>query len=81
MHKEASTCSYLNDNGKSFVPFIGVYSTKEHPFALVFELMEHLNLSVYLRNNREVGRVDLVWFRRRIHLFQRTHGLDASYWK
>jgi len=44
------------------VPFIGVYSTQDHPFALVFEFMEHLNLREYLRNNCEVGRLDSVRF-------------------
>lgn len=42
--------------------FIGVYSTLEHPFALVFEFMEHRNLREYLRNNHDVGRRELVRF-------------------
>ena len=56
------TCSYLNDNDRSFVSFIGVYSTQDHPFALVFKFMEHLNLRGYLRDNQDIGRLDLVRF-------------------
>ena len=51
-------CTRLSD--KYIVPFIGIYSTLEHPFALVFEFMEHRNLREYLRNNRDAGRVELV---------------------
>jgi len=47
-------------SGQRVVPFIGVYSTQEHPLALVFEFMQHLNLGEYLRNNRSVSRLDLV---------------------
>lgn len=42
------------------MPFLGVYSTPEHPLALVFEFMDHSNLREYLRNNRGVGRLELV---------------------
>ena len=42
------------------MPFIGIYSTPKHPSALVFEFADHLNLREYLRNNRDVGRLDLV---------------------
>ena len=55
---EALTCSRLS--GQNVVPFIGVYSTRAHPFALVFELMGHLNAGEYIRNNHGVGRVELV---------------------
>ena len=54
------TCIRLT--GQHVVPFVGVYSTQEHPFALVFEFMKHLNLGEYLRNNCEVGRRELVRF-------------------
>ena len=55
-------------SNKHLVPFIGVYSTPEHPFALVFEFMEHLNLREYLRNNRDVGKLELVRFHPRFFL-------------
>ena len=44
------------------VPFIGVYSAREHPFALVFWFMEHLNLRDYLKNHRDIGKLELVRF-------------------
>lgn len=42
------------------MPFIGIYSSPEHPSALIFEFMDHLDLGVYLRNNKDVGRLELV---------------------
>jgi len=54
-------CGRLNDS-KSFVSLIGVYSTREYPFALVFGFMDHMNLRGYLRHNQNVGRLDLVYF-------------------
>ena len=60
MYKEALMYSHLNGTGRSFVPFIAVYSTPEHPFGLVFEFMEHLNLGDYLRNNPDIPRLELV---------------------
>lgn len=62
LYQEALTCSRLYGNDKSFVSFIGVCSTREHPFALVFKFMDHLNLRVYLRDNQGVGRLELVCF-------------------
>ena len=62
---EVFACSRLN--GGNIVPFIGVYSTPEHPLALVFEFMGHLNLREYLRSNVDVGRCKLVRFHHHIH--------------
>ena len=59
LYKEAKTCSHLNDN-KCFVSFIGIYSTQDHPFALVFEFMDRLSLRGYLRDNQDIGRLELV---------------------
>ena len=50
----------LNDGGRNFVPFIAIYSTPEHPFGLVFESMEHLDLGYYLTNNPDIPRLKLV---------------------
>ena len=62
--------------------FIGVYSTKEHPFGLVFKFMDHLNLREHLKNNQRVtGRQELVRFHHRVRRFPLTHDLCASYWK
>ena len=78
---EALTCSRLNDNCNIIASFIGVYSTCEHPFALVFEFMDQLNLREYLRNNRDIRRVELVRFRRRGCRFRLSHYLDVSCWR
>jgi len=66
--------------GWNTVPFLGVYSTPEHPLALVFEFMDHANLREYLRNNRNVGRLELVGSRHtaRCSSYQR---LEASCWR
>ena len=63
------------------VPFIGVYSTPEHPFSLVFEFMKHLNLGEYLRNNRGVGKLELVCFRPGFILPPSSQYLDTSCWE
>jgi len=42
------------------VPFIGAYSTLEHPFSLIFDFMQHLNVSEYLRNESNTKKLDLV---------------------
>jgi len=71
-------CSRLNDGDNSFVSFVGVYSTREHVFSLVFKFMECLNLRGYVRSNRDVGRLDLVRFHCRIRRSLLSHGLDTS---
>ena len=42
------------------VPLVGVYSTEAHPFGLVYEYMSGLDLKQYLRNEPNVGRLNLV---------------------
>ena len=49
----------VNDGDENFVPFIGVYSTPEFPFCLVFEFMGH-NLREYLVKNRGAEKLMLV---------------------
>jgi serine/threonine protein kinase len=61
-NNEILACGYLVH--PNVVPFIGVYSTPEHPFGLVFEYMEDRNLKEYLRNNEDVRRHELVRFDR-----------------
>jgi hypothetical protein len=43
------------------VPFEGVYSTDEHPFGLVYEYMGNFDLRQHLRNEPNVGRLELVF--------------------
>ena len=44
----------------NIVPFIGVYSTPLHPFALVYEMMDHLDIGQYLVENPNVSKLKLV---------------------
>ena len=63
---EALGCSGLKS--PHIVPFIGVYSTLEHPMALVFEFKDHQDLEVYLENAKGPGRErELVRFHVHIH--------------
>ena len=42
------------------VPIVGVYSTEAHPFGLVYEYMDGLDLRQFLRNEPNAGRLKLV---------------------
>ncbi|KAF9647760.1 kinase-like protein [Thelephora ganbajun] len=57
-YKEALVASRLKH--QNVVPFIGAYSTPEHPLALVFDFMEHLNLKAYLGSNMNAKRLELL---------------------
>lgn len=59
-YNEILACSRLVH--PNVVPFIGVYSTPEHPLGLVFEYMEHDNIKEYLRSGKDIGRRELVRF-------------------
>jgi serine/threonine protein kinase len=42
------------------VPLVGVYTTEAHPFGLVYEYMDNLDLKQYFRSEHNVGRLKLV---------------------
>jgi hypothetical protein len=42
------------------VPLIGIYSNSACPFGLVYTHMENLDVTHYLNNEPNVGRVELV---------------------
>jgi len=42
------------------VPFIGAYPTPTHPFALVHEMVENIDLCRYLEDRPEASRLKLV---------------------
>ena len=44
----------------NIVPFLGVYSAPGHPFALVYKMMENMDLGQYLAQHPNVSRVKLV---------------------
>jgi len=53
-------CSRLSH--RNIVSFIGIYSTTEHPFSLVFSFEESLDLGQYLWTHPTARRLDLVCF-------------------
>ncbi|KAF9654070.1 kinase-like protein [Thelephora ganbajun] len=44
----------------NIVPFLGVYSTPSHPFALLYEMMDNLDLGRYLTQRSNVSRLKLL---------------------
>ncbi|KAF9644623.1 kinase-like protein [Thelephora ganbajun] len=57
---EANTCSFLNHRDVGAVSLVGVYSIEAHPFGLVYEYMDGLDLKQYLRNEPNVERLKLL---------------------
>ena len=57
---EVRVCSLLHRRDVNAVPFVGVYSTEAHPFALVYEYMDGLDLKQYLRSEANAKRLELV---------------------
>ena len=57
---EVRVCSILHRRDVNAVPFVGVYSTETHPFALVYEYMDGLDLEQYLRSESNAKRLELV---------------------
>jgi len=60
LNKEVQIWCLLHCRNVDVVPLLGVYSTETHPFGLVYEYMDGLDLKQYLRNEPNVGRVKLV---------------------
>ena len=56
--KEAWASSQLSH--PNIVPFIGVYSSPSHPFALIYAMMGKLDLGRYLADHPNVSRLKLV---------------------
>jgi len=59
-HNEAHVWSLLHQRDARVVPLMGVYSTEAHPFGLVYECMDGLDLKQYLKKEPNVGRLKLV---------------------
>lgn len=57
-YKEALTVSHLRH--ENLVSFVGMYTTPEHPLALLFDFMDNLDLGQYLKNNGNAERLALV---------------------
>ena len=59
-HNEVHVWTLLHHKGVNVAPLMGVYSTDAHPFGLVYEYMDGLNLKQYLMNEPNVGGLKLV---------------------
>jgi len=57
---EVHVYRHLHCGDVDVVPFVGVYSTGVHPFGLVYEYMEGLDLKQYLRNEPNVRKLEMV---------------------
>ena len=57
---EVHVCDFLHHRAVAVVPFVGVYSTEEHPFGLIYEYMDGLDLKQYLRNEPNARKLKLV---------------------
>ena len=58
-HNEIRVHSLLHGD-VDVVPLVGVYSTEAHPFGLIYEYMDGLDLKQHLRNQPNVRRVKVV---------------------
>ena len=59
-HNEVHTWTLLHRGGVDIVPLVGVCSTEAHPFALVYEHLDGLDLRQYLRSQPNASRTKLV---------------------
>jgi len=59
-YNEVHVWTLLHGRDANVVPLLGVYSTETHPFGLVYEYMDGLDLKQYLGNDPNVGRLKLV---------------------
>ncbi|KAF9645215.1 kinase-like protein [Thelephora ganbajun] len=71
---EVDICSFLSHRDVGVVLLVGVYSTETHPFGLVYEHMDGLDLRQYLRNEPNAGRLELLTDTARC--LNRLHDLD-----
>ena len=59
-HNEAHVWTLLRQGNVDVVPLVGVYSTEAHPFGLVYEYMDGLDLRQYMKNGPNLRRPELV---------------------
>jgi len=72
---EVHIWSLLHHSDVDVVPLVGVLSTETHPFGLVYECMDNLDLRQYLRNEPNSGRLKLVFISPRPLSLQDTNPL------
>ena len=54
LRNEIRVHDLLRSGDVNVVPLVGVYSTEKHPFGLIYEYMEGLDLEKYLENNTKL---------------------------
>jgi len=57
---EIRAWTLLHQGGVGVVPLVGIYSTEAHPFGLVYELVDGLDLRQYLKSEPNVGKKNLL---------------------
>ena len=59
-YNEVCVCNLLNHRDMRALQFLGVYSTAEHPMALIYEYMDGLDLKQHLMNDPNAEKLKLV---------------------
>jgi len=59
-HNEVHVWTLLHHGDVEVVSLVGVYSTEAHPFGLVYEYMDGLDLKQYMKNEPNLRRLKLV---------------------
>ena len=59
-HNEVHIWTLLRQRDVDVVPLVGVYSAEAHPFGLVYEYLDGLDLRQYLRSDLNVRELELV---------------------
>ena len=59
-YNEMRVCNLLHRRGVGAAAFVGAYSTEAHPFGLIHEYMDGLDLKQFSRHKPYAGRLKLV---------------------
>ena len=78
-YNEVYICNLLHHEGVGVVVLLGLYSTEAHPFGLIYEYMDGLDLKQYLKNEPYVGRLKLVHVSS--HAFSIAHLMLPHSWR
>lgn len=57
---EVHVWNAIHRGGLHAVPLVGFYSTEKHPYCLVYEYMNGLDLKQYLRSKPDAARLEMV---------------------
>ena len=59
-YNEVRVCNLLHRRGIGAIAFVAAYSTEAHPFGLIYEFMDGLDLKQFSRHEPYAGRLKLV---------------------